>query len=173
MNCFLSLIKYSNGVFSYILSSQGFKPGDYTYITINPPRFSLPYNINCVVLLKYLSSNAIFFNLNLKNGGNYARSAGTFCKLVSSNILKNYSKILLPTKKIKVVSLYCLVTLGRASNIFYKNQFFSKAGYNRNLGIRPSVRGVAMNPVDHPHGGRAKTNSPEVTPWGKIAKRNR
>lgn len=65
-----------------------------------------------------------------------------------------------------------MVSLGRASNIFYKNQFFSKAGYNRNLGIRPSVRGVAMNPVDHPHGGRTKTNSPEVTPWGKVTKKN-
>jgi large subunit ribosomal protein L2 len=116
----------------------------------------------------------IFFNLELQSntGGKYSRAAGTFCKLISINLDKNYAKVMLPTGKIKIVSIYCLVSLGRASNIFYKNQFFSKAGYNRNLGIRPSVRGVAMNPVDHPHGGRTKTNSPEVTPWGKVTKKN-
>jgi large subunit ribosomal protein L2 len=118
------------------------------------------------VLLKYLNYNVIFFNLELQpnTGGKYARSAGTFCKLISINLEKNFAKVVLPTGKIKIISIYCLVSLGRASNIFYKNQFISKAGYNRNLGIRPSVRGVAMNPVDHPHGGRTKTNSPEVTP---------
>jgi len=175
INCFLALIKYSNGIFSYILCSHGFKPGNYVYTTIRPPKFSLNYNSNCSVLLKYLNYNTIFFNIELQpsNGGKYSRSAGTFCKLISTNLQKNYSKIILPTGKIKIISIYCLVSLGRASNIFYKNQFFSKAGYNRNLGIRPSVRGVAMNPIDHPHGGRTKSNSPEVTPWGKIAKRNR
>jgi large subunit ribosomal protein L2 len=166
INCFISLIKYSNGIFSYILCSHGFKPGDYTYTSIRPPKFSLAYNSNCSVLLKYLDYNVIFFNLELQpgTGGKYARSAGSFCKLISINLEKNYAKVILPTGKIKIISIYCLVSLGRASNIFYKNQFFSKAGYNRNLGIRPSVRGVAMNPVDHPHGGRTKTNSPEVTP---------
>jgi len=175
INCFLALIKYSNGIFSYILCSHGFKPGNYTYTTIRPPKFSLSYNSNCSVLLKYLNYNTIFFNIELQpaSGGKYSRSAGTFCKLISTNLQKNYSKIILPTGKIKIVSIYCLVSLGRASNIFYKNQFFSKAGYSRNLGIRPSVRGVAMNPIDHPHGGRTKSNSPEVTPWGKIAKKNR
>lgn len=162
----LALIKYSNGVFSYVLSSHGFKPGDYIYTSIRPIKFSLKYNTNCSVLLKYLNYNVIFYNLELKPqfGGKYARSAGTFCKLISQNVEKNFAKIMLPTNKIKIVSLYCLVSLGRASNIFYKNQVLSKAGYNRNLGIRPTVRGVAMNPVDHPHGGRAKSNSPEVTP---------
>ena len=121
-----------------------------------------------------MNYNVIFFNLELQpnTGSKYSRSAGTFCKLISINLDKNYAKIVLPTGKIKIISIYCLVSLGRSSNIFYKNQFFTKAGYNRNLGIRPSVRGVAMNPVDHPHGGRTKTNSPEVTPWGKVTKRN-
>jgi len=135
----------------------------------------LSYNINCNVLLKYLNYNLIFYNVESKNnkGGKYARSAGTFCKLININIEKNYAKILLPTNKFKIISTYCLVSLGRASNMFYKDQFFSKAGYNINLGMKPNVRGVAMNPVDHPHGGRTKSNSPELTPWGKIAKHNR
>ena len=175
INSFLALIKYSNGLFSYILSSHGFRPGDYSYTTIRPPRFSLNYNSNCVILIKYLDYSFIFYNLEIEQnkGGKYAKSAGTFCKLLNINFEKKIAKVLLPTNKLKIISIYCLVTLGRSSNIFYKNQFFSKAGYNINLGKKPSVRGVAMNPVDHPHGGRAKTNSPEVTPWGKIAKFNR
>lgn len=66
--------------------------------------------------------------------------------------------------------MFNIVTVGRASNIDNLNNFFSKAGYKRKLNYRPNVRGVAMNPVDNPHGGRTKTNSPELTPWGKIAK---
>lgn len=174
INCFIALIKYSNGVFSYILCSHGFKPGDYTYTSIRPPKFSLNYNSNCSILLKYLNCNVIFFNLGLKphQYGKYARSAGSFCKLININIERNFAKIMLPTGSFKIISIYCVVSLGRASNIFYKTQFFSKAGYSRNIGFRPSVRGVAMNPVDHPHGGRTKSNSPEVTPWGKITKKN-
>jgi len=83
---------------------------------------------------------------------------------LSLNLDKNIAKVVLPTGLVKIVSIFCKVTLGRASNINHQNEFFSKAGYFRNLGVRPSVRGVAMNPVDHPHGGRTKTNSPETTP---------
>ena len=174
-NCFMALIKYSDGTFSYILASQGLKPGNYIYSTLKPPKFSLKYNSGCNIILRYLNYNSIFFNLEIQPGfgGKYSKSAGTFCKLISLNFEKNFAKIILPTGKLKIISIFCFVSLGRASNIFYKNQFFSKAGYYRNLGIRPSVRGVAMNPVDHPHGGRTKSNSPEVTPWGKIAKYNR
>jgi large subunit ribosomal protein L2 len=70
----------------------------------------------------------------------------------------------LPTNKTKTILSTCFASLGRASNIEFNNQFFSKAGYYRNKGFRPKVRGVAMNPVDHPHGGRTKTSSPELTP---------
>lgn len=166
INSFICLIKYSNGIFSYILSSHGFKPGDYCYTTINPPRFSLKYNLNCNIILKYLNPNNIFYNveIHVNQGSVYSRSAGTFCKMISININKKIAKITLPTGKKKIISIYCLVTLGRASNIYFNKQFLSKAGYNIKLGKKPSVRGVAMNPVDHPHGGRTKTNSPELTP---------
>lgn len=166
LTCLNALLKYSDGTFSYILSSHGLKPGMYTYTSIRPPKFSLPYNTGCNIILRYLNYNSIFFNLEIKinKGGKYSKSAGTFCKLINLNFNTNFAKIVLPTGKIKLVSVFCFVTLGRASNIFYKNQFFSKAGYYRNLGFKPSVRGVAMNPIDHPHGGRTKSNSPEVTP---------
>jgi len=77
---------------------------------------------------------------------------------------KNIVKISLPSGLTKIISPYCMITLGRASNILHKKEFFTKAGYYRNLGFKSKVRGVAMNPIDHPHGGRTKTNSPELTP---------
>jgi large subunit ribosomal protein L2 len=89
------------------------------------------------------------------------------------NKTKNLILIEFPTKLKKWVYGYKLATLGRASNIFHKQEIFGKAGYYRLLNNRPTVRGVAMNPVDHPHGGRTKTSSPEVTPWGRIAKWNK
>jgi len=173
--CFLALIKYSNGSFSYILASSKTKPGDILFTTIIPPRFSLPYKQGCCVILRYLNYRSLFFNLEIEEGlgGIYARSAGTYCKILNLNYDRSLVKVILPTGKIKIVSMFNLVTIGRASNIFNFNQFFSKAGYFRKLGYRPNVRGVAMNPVDNPHGGRTKTNSPELTPWGKIAKKGK
>jgi large subunit ribosomal protein L2 len=116
--------------------------------------------------LKYMDYTHPFFNVELfvGHGGKYSRSAGTFCKILAFNLDKDIIKISLPSGSFKIVSQYCLVTLGRASNIEHQKEFFCKAGYFRNTGFRPQVRGVAMNPVDHPHGGRTKSNSPEVTP---------
>ena len=170
--CLIALLKYSNGTFTYVLAANKMKPGFHFYSTMIPPRFSLPYNPGCNVILRYLNYKSIFFNLELETsfGGKYSRAAGTYCKIISLNFDKNIAKIILPTGSIKIVSIYNTVTLGRASNFQNIIQFFTKAGYYRNLGYRPVVRGVAMNPVDNPHGGRTKTNSPEVTPWGKIAK---
>lgn len=174
-SCYSALIKYSNGTFSYILASYELKPGNFLFSSIKPLKFINVYKICCAVILRYLNYSSIFFNVELfiNNGCKYSRSAGTFCKLLSLNFEKNIAKIILPTNKIKTISIFCFVTLGRASNINHKNEFFVKAGYSRNLGFKSNVRGVAMNPVDHPHGGRTKTSSPEYTPWGKIAKRNK
>lgn len=175
ISCFAALIKYSNGTFSYILAAHKLKPGSLLFSTYNPPRFAHTYKIGCNLIIRYLSYKHIFFNLEINSlkGGQYAKAAGTFCKIIELDFDTNISKIQLPTGDIKSVFMFCFATLGKASNINHSLEFFSKAGYFRNLGIRPSVRGVAMNPVDHPHGGRTKTNSPEVTPWGKIAKKNR
>jgi large subunit ribosomal protein L2 len=164
--CFAALVKYSTGTYSYILASHGLRPGDFIFSTFRPPRFSLKYKIGCSIILRYLDYKSVFFNLEIKPGfgGKYVRSAGTFCKIISMNFDKDLVKIQLPTGLIKIISIYCLVTLGRSSNYNHKNEFFTKAGFYRKLGVRPSVRGVAMNPVDHPHGGRTKTNSPELTP---------
>ena len=173
--CFLALLKYSNGTFSYVLAASKLKPGNLVFSTIIPPRFSLPYKPGCNVILRYLDYKSIFFNIEINEpfGGIYARSGGTYSKIISLNFDRDLVKIILPTGSIKILSMFNTVTIGRASNISNMHQFFVKAGYSRKLGYRPSVRGVAMNPVDNPHGGRTKTNSPELTPWGKIAKRNK
>jgi large subunit ribosomal protein L2 len=169
------LIKYSNGTYSYILSASSLKPGNFVFSTIRPNLFSYRYRNGCNILLKYSHYTHLFFNLqiNLLKGGQYARAGGTFCKVISVNWTKNTARIILPTGVVKIISIFCNATLGRASNIDHNREFLVKAGSNRRLGVRPSVRGVAMNPVDHPHGGRTKTNSPELTPWGKIAKYNK
>lgn len=96
----------------------------------------------------------------------YARASGTFCQIIDLLVDNNLCKILLPSGLIKIVSVYSFVTLGRCSNIFNLNIIYGKAGYLKFKSKKPKNRGVARNPVDHPHGGRTKTNSPEVSPWG-------
>jgi large subunit ribosomal protein L2 len=105
--------------------------------------------------------------------GKYSISAGTYCKVLHIYKIKKVTLIELPTKTRKIISNDSIVITGRVSNRLNTSKCFGGAGSNRRINIRPTVRGVAMNPVDHPHGGRTKTNSPEVTPWGRIAKFNK
>lgn len=137
--------------------------------------YTKEYSIGYAVFLFHVPVTTIFFNVKLAYArkGFYARAAGTFCTIFKLDKEKMVHHILLPTMSEVVVSSFSLVTLGKASNILHKREVVGKAGLNRLKGRRPSVRGVAMNPVDHPHGGRTKTNSPEVTPWGKIAKKSK
>ncbi len=93
----------------------------------------------------------------------YSNSAGTFCQLLEK---KKTCKIRLPSGNTVHLPDTFFGTLGVVSNVKYKNIVIGKAGRNRLLGIRPSVRGIAMNPVDHPHGGRTNGGIPSVTPWG-------
>ena len=149
----ISLIRYSNGAYSYILSSYGFGPGMFTkFIKLNNLFSSYSYSSGSVVFLKNLTVGSIFFN-------------------VGSSVLKfNNCNVQLPSGLVKTINSNITVTLGRNNNIWKYKEIVGKAGRNIQLGYKSSVRGVAMNPVDHPHGGRTKTNSPERTPWGKIAK---
>jgi len=172
---FIALIKYANGAYSYILAPHGLFYGDLIknshFDGLNIRAYRLGYSVS----LFFLPANSIFFSLELKpyKGAQYARSAGTYCLISKVDLEKNLFTIKLPTGKLVLLSGYCSVTLGRASNVLHKKTIIGKAGLNRLIGKRPTVRGVAMNPVDHPHGGRTKTSSPEVTPWGKIAKKNK
>lgn len=109
----------------------------------------------------------IFFDLGAYNKkSSYIKSSGTFSQILQINKDLNIVLVILPSGKKKYVSMDYLCTLGRNNNIFKKFIVIGKAGINRILGKNIKVRGVAMNPVDHPHGGRTKTNKPEVSPWG-------
>jgi large subunit ribosomal protein L2 len=173
--CLFALIKYSNGIFSYILAPQGFRPGVFTRTCQYHRLYYNGYKVGYSVFLRYISINSIIFNIELepKKGGKYIRAAGTYGLIVRTSPDKKLVFVKLPTTKLAILTEYCLVSLGKCSNKFHYKVVVGKAGLNRIKGVRPTVRGVAMNPVDHPHGGRTKTNSPEVTPWGKIAKFNK
>jgi len=107
----------------------------------------------------------IFFDLGKHNSkSTYIKSNGTFSQILKINYELCLILIKLPSNKKVYVSTNYLCTLGRNSNIFKKFLIIGKAGINQKLGKNVSVRGVAMNPVDHPHGGRTKTNKPEVSP---------
>lgn len=171
-NNIISLIKYSNGSYSYILNTYGFSLGMFTsFFNKNSFNFS-KYSIGNVVFLKNLEVGSIFYNVcDLENNKSlYARSPGTYCVLLSLGNFNNTVNLQLPSGDSVNVNFNFYATLGRNSNIWRFKEIVGKAGRNINRGFKSSVRGVAMNPVDHPHGGRTKTNSPEKTPWGKIAK---
>lgn len=171
----IGLLKFSNGSYTCILLPSHVWVGSLVIVSNSKHNFIINSNKICfITCIQFLKPFEIFFNLTdtfYKN--KYARAAGVYCKLITINFNKNLVLIELPTFVRKLIKFNTLVTKGRSSNIFHKNEIFGKAGYSRLLNIRPTVRGVAMNPVDHPHGGRTKTNSPEVTPWNKIAKYNR
>jgi len=102
--------------------------------------------------------------INSSSLSKYSKSAGSFCQLLQKN--KSFCTIRLPSSRIINLSLTAYATVGIVSNILSNKVCIGKAGRNRLLNKRPTVRGIAMNPVDHPHGGRSNGGMPQVTPWG-------
>lgn len=166
------MLKFKNGSYSCILLPSHVWIGSLVVISNSKLKTFINFNIICyITCIQQLKSADIFFNLtHWKTKSQYARSAGVFCKVIALNFSKKLALIELPTLQRKTIKFNIFVIKGRSSNIFHKNEILGKAGFSRLLNKRPTVRGVAMNPVDHPHGGRTKTNSPEVTPWNQIAK---
>ena len=165
---FIALIKYQDGTLSYILAPQRLKVGD---TVISGERVDVkPGN---AMPLKNIPVGSIVHNVELKagKGGQVARSAGTYLQLVGRD--GGYAQLKLPSGELRMVRGECMATLGAVSNPDQMNTTLGKAGRNRGLGKRPSVRGVAMNPIDHPHGGgegRTSGGRHPVTPWGKPTK---
>ncbi|CAO3351486.1 50S ribosomal protein L2 [Azospirillum melinis] len=165
---FIALIKYQDGTLSYILAPQRLKVGD---TVISGERTDVkPGN---AMPLKNIPVGSIVHNVELKagKGGQVARSAGTYLQLVGRD--GGYAQLKLPSGELRMVRGECMATLGAVSNPDQMNTNLGKAGRNRWLGKRPSVRGVAMNPIDHPHGGgegRTSGGRHPVTPWGKPTK---
>ncbi len=168
---FIALLKYDDGELSYILAPQRVNVGD-TLIAGESadikPGNALP--------LSSIPVGTIVHNVELKagKGGQLARAAGTYLQMVGRDA--GYALLRLGSGEMRMVRSECMATIGAVSNPDQQNIKLGKAGRNRWLGKRPSVRGVAMNPVDHPHGGgegRTSGGRHPVTPWGKPTKGKR
>ena len=164
----IALITYADGEKRYILHPLGLKVGD-----------SVMSGENCDILpgnclpLKNIPLGTMIHNVELKpgKGGQIARSAGAAVQLVAKEGF--YASVKMPSGEIRLINVECLATVGQVGNIDHENVSIGKAGRNRWLGKRPHVRGVAMNPVDHPlGGGEGKTSGGRhpVSPWGMPTK---
>ena len=167
-SAFIALIKYDDGELAYILAPQRLQPGDRV---IADERVDVkPGN---AAPLRSVPVGTILHNVELKpgKGGQLARSAGTYVQLVGRD--GDYAQLRLSSGEIRRVRAECIGSIGAVSNPDHQNINYGKAGRMRWLGRRPTVRGVAMNPVDHPHGGgegRTSGGRHPVTPWGKPTK---
>jgi large subunit ribosomal protein L2 len=168
---FIALVRYEDGELAYILAPQRLRAGD---TVVSGERADIkPGN---AMLLRNIPVGTIVHNVELKpgKGGQMARSAGTYVQLVGRD--SGMAQVRLTSGELRVVPLDCMATVGAVSNPDQKNTNAGKAGRHRWLGKRPSVRGVAMNPIDHPHGGgegRTSGGRHPVTPWGKPTKGKR
>ncbi len=167
-SAFIALIKYADGELAYILAPQRVKIGD--EIIADEKVDVKPGNASP---LRSMPVGTIIHNVELKpeKGGQMARSAGAYAQLVGRDA--GYAQIRLGSGELRMVMDSCMATVGAVSNPDHMNENLGKAGRVRHMGRRPHVRGVAMNPVDHPHGGgegRTSGGRHPVTPWGKPTK---
>ena len=168
---FIALIKYDDGEIAYILAPQRLKVGDKVVagekVDIKPGN-AMP--------MKSIPVGTIIHNVEMKigKGGQLARSAGTFVQLIGKDA--GYAQLRLTSGEQRMVRAECMATIGAVSNPDNQNVKIGKAGRMRWMGKRPHNRGVAMNPIDHPHGGgegRTSGGRHPVTPWGKPTKGKR
>jgi len=170
-NVRIGLVFYENGAKRYILLPDGLKVGSKVFSGAEADAkvgYSMP--------IRQIPVGFTIHNVEIRpdSGGVFARSAGTSIQLVAKG--EEYATLKMPSSEIRLVSLNCWATIGALGNADYKNISWGKAGRRRHLGFRPSVRGMAMNPVDHPHGGgegRSKSGSHPRSPWGKGCKGTR
>jgi len=169
---FIALIKYDDGELGYILAPQRLAAGDQVMATSGradiKPGNAMP--------MSNIPIGTIIHNVEMKvgKGGQLARSAGNYVQLVGRD--GGYAQLKLNSGELRMVRAECMATIGAVSNPDQANIKLGKAGRKRWLGKRPQVRGVAMNPVDHPHGGgegRTSGGRHPVTPWGKPTKGKR
>jgi len=164
----IALLHYLDGEKRYILAPDGLKVGQ-TVVAADGADI-LPGN---ALPLKNIPAGTMIHNLELRKGrgGQLVRSAGAAAQLVAKE--GEYAQVRLPSGEVRQVHSDCVATIGQVGNLDHKNVAFGKAGRTRWLGRRPHNRGVAMNPIDHPHGGgegRTSGGRHPVTPWGKPTK---
>jgi len=170
-NVRIGLVNYRNGVKRYMLMPEGLGVGSEVSAGVEVE----PKVGNCLPIAK-IPVGFFIHNVEFQpgQGGKFARSAGTSCQLMAKS--EGMATLKMPSGEMRLLSENCWATVGVLGNADYKNMVWGKAGRVRHLGFRPSVRGMAMNPVDHPHGGgegRSKSGSHPVSPWGKGCKGTR
>jgi large subunit ribosomal protein L2 len=167
-NCRICLVTYKDGDKRYIIQPEGLKVGD----VVAAAEAGLDVKPGNAMKIKNIPVGTVIHNIELKpgKGAQIARSAGNSAQIMGRE--GKYVIVRLPSGEMRYILGECMATVGTVGNADVQNVTIGKAGRNRHRGIRPQTRGIAMNPVDHPHGGgegRSKGNIP-VTPWGKPTK---
>ncbi|MBQ7717972.1 MAG: 50S ribosomal protein L2 [Clostridia bacterium] len=164
----IALLQYEDGEKRYILAPLGLTDGDVVIASASAdikPGNALP--------ISAIPVGTLIHNIELTagKGGQMVRAAGTSAQLMAKE--GKYAQVRLPSGEVRMVRINCMATIGQIGNIDHENVSIGKAGRKRHMGIRPTVRGVVMNPCDHPHGGgegKSPIGMPSpVTPWGKPA----
>jgi large subunit ribosomal protein L2 len=164
----IALLNYADGEKRYIIAPYGLNVGD-TIITSE----SADIKVGNAMSLRNIPVGTVIHNIELKagKGAQLVRAAGNSAQLMAKE--GDYAQVRLPSGEVRMIRLECKATIGQVGNLDHENITLGSAGRVRHMGIRPTVRGSVMNPVDHPHGGgegRSPIGRPgPVTPWGKPA----
>ena len=166
----IALVKYDDGEKKYIIAPEGLKVGDKILSSMNN---KIPFKTGNAMPIGKIPEGLLIHNIELKpgKGAQMARSAGSYARIMASE--EGMVTLKLPSGELRMISEQCIATIGTVGNKSHENISIGKAGRARWMGRRPKVRGVAMNPVDHPHGGgEGKTSGGRhpVSPWGTPAK---
>ena len=162
----IALVNYRDGEKRYILAPLGLKVGD----SIESGPAADIKTGNCLPI-KNIPVGTVIHNIELRpgQGGKLVRSAGGSAQLMAKE--GEYAQVRMPSGEVRRIQIVCRATIGQLGNVEHENEIVGKAGRQRHRGKRPSVRGIAMNPVDHPHGGgeaRSTSGRPPTTPWGQM-----
>jgi large subunit ribosomal protein L2 len=166
----LALIHYADGEKRYILAPSNLRVGD---TIVASTKGDTEIKDGNSLPLKLIPLGTFVHNVEMKpgKGGQMARSAGSYAQVVAKE--GDYGHLRLPSGEVKLINLFCTATIGQVGNLEHENVDWGKAGRSRWRGVRPTVRGTAMNPVDHPLGGgegRTKGGRHPCSPWGQLAK---
>jgi large subunit ribosomal protein L2 len=162
----IALLAYRDGEKRYILAPAGLRVGD--FIESGP---QADIKIGNALPIRSIPVGTVIHNIELRpgQGGRLVRSAGGAAQLMAKE--EEYAQVRMPSGEVRLILLVARATIGQLGNLEHENEVIGTAGRQRHRGKRPTVRGVAMNPVDHPHGGgeaRSTSGRPPTTPWGQM-----
>jgi large subunit ribosomal protein L2 len=162
----IALLHYRDGEKRYILAPVGLEVG-----AVIVSGADADIKIGNALPLANIPLGTVIHNIELRpgEGGKLVRSAGSSAQLMAKE--GQYAQVRMPSGEVRKIQIVCRATIGQLGNLEHENEVIGKAGRQRHLGKRPSVRGIAMNPVDHPHGGgeaRSTSGRPPTTPWGQM-----